>query len=277
MRTVDAQYGVRLLAIATDAVTGAADGLRTGFRSRPDVDYKEDRHDPVTAYDRSAEERIRDTIFAGEPDSLIVGEEEGVTGTGAVRWYVDPIDGTSNFVHGLAFFCSSVAATVDGRVVAAAVYDPLQDDLFTASPAGAWHNGTRLTSTGATAEPAALLLSGYPSPRHLAEDRDRALARFDTLVRTYATVRRVGSTVLALAYVAAGWADVALGLNVSPWDLAAASLLVTQAGGHFAGLRTGDGTEPPWYGPGYVATTGSLPSPSTVYSVFADTHRPVRG
>jgi myo-inositol-1(or 4)-monophosphatase len=215
--------------------------------------------------------------LAGEPDSIIVGEEEGQSGSGAVRWYVDPIDGTANFVHGLPFFCTSVAATVDGRVVAAAVYDPLREDLFTASPAGAWRNGSHLTSTGATAETAALLLSGYPSARHLAEDRDRALDRLDTLVRTYATVRRVGSTVLALAYVAAGWADVAVGLSVNPWDLAAGSLLVTRAGGHFAGLRRDEGTEPAWHGPGYVAATGSLPQPSTVYSVFTDTHRVVQG
>jgi myo-inositol-1(or 4)-monophosphatase len=273
-QAVDPAYAARLGELAVAAATGVGDDLRAAFRSRPPVSFKEDRHDPVTVHDQAAEDRIRDIILAGEPDSTILGEEGGSAGTGAVQWYVDPIDGTANFVHGLPFFCTSVAAEVDGEVVAAAVYDPLRDDLFTANGGGAWCNGTRLSSRGAAVETAALLLTGYPGSGELAADRERALARTAELITLYATVRRPGSTVLALAHVAAGWSDAALGLSVSPWDLAAGSLLVRRAGGHFLGLRRTDAPAArPWHGPGYLATVGTLePSGSVVLALFADTH-----
>ncbi len=278
MAIVDADYARHLMDVAVAAATGVGPELRSAFRARPEVSFKRDRHDPVTEHDRVAEERIRDMILAGEPDSAVIGEETGTRGTGAVHWYVDPIDGTANFVHGLPFFCTSVAATVAGEVVAAAIYDPIREDLFTAAAGGAWRNGVRLRSSGASAETAAVLLTAYPAPRELAAHRDRALARVDTLVQTYASVRRLGSTVLALAYVAAGWADVAHGLSVSAWDLAAGSLVVTQAGGHFLALRTGPTDLPAWHGPGYLATTGSLaPAGSAVLGAFTDTHHPYPG
>lgn len=280
---MDHGHAQKLLDVAIAAATGVGDALRAAFRSRPDVSFKENRHDPVTKHDRAAEERIRATILAAEPDSTIVGEEAGSQGSGSVHWYVDPIDGTANFVHGLPLFCTSVAAAVGDTVVAGAVYDPLRDDLFTAGPDGAWCNGKRLRSIGARSETAALLLTSFPGPGELATDRDRSLARTATLIDTYAAVRRPGSTVLSLAHVAAGWSDAALGTTVSPWDLAAGSLLVTAAGGHFIGLRgmgvrgvgrpPGATEAPAWQGPGYFATVGTLtPAGSVALTAFADTH-----
>jgi myo-inositol-1(or 4)-monophosphatase len=248
--------------------------VRTAFRTRFDVSSKRDQRDLVTPHDRAAEDRIRAHIAMAEPDSVIVGEEAGTTGAGSVVWYVDPIDGTSNFVHGLAFFSTSVAAVVDGRVVAGAVYDPVRDDLFTASLAGAWCNGRPISSVGAADEAEALLLSSYPRAVDLARDGDRALARFGTLVGTYRTHRMPGGTALALAHVAAGWADVALGLGVNPWDVAAGALIVTRAGGRYLGLRPGGGSSEPapaWRWPGYLATVGTIdPIPSTILTAFAD-------
>ncbi|MEV0272486.1 inositol monophosphatase [Hamadaea sp. NPDC050747] len=263
-----------LTLVAADAATCVADQLRAAFRSRPDMEFKRDRHDPVTVHDRAAEATIRELILAAVPDSRIVGEEGGAIGEGSVHWYVDPIDGTANFVAGLAFFCTSVAAVVDGEVVAGAIYDPVRDDLFTAGPDGAYHNGSPMRSAGATAETEALLITSYPSPRELRAEGEPALGRLGRLLTEYRTLRRPGSAALSLAHVAAGWADVALGLSVNAWDLAAGALLVRQAGGRFLGLRpAGTPATANWLGPGYLATVGTLAvDGSVVLDTFAASH-----
>lgn len=272
---IELAVSTRLTRLAAAAATAVGESLRAGFRSRPAVATKTDRHDLVTAYDKAAEERIREMILAAEPDSVIVGEEGGVTGAGSVVWYVDPIDGTANFAHGLPFFATSIAAAVDDTLVAAAVYDPIAEDMFTASLDGAWCNGRPMASQGAADERDALLVAGYPSARHLAAEGDLALARVRTLVETYQTFRKPGSTALGLAHVAAGWADVAIGFDVFPWDIAAAALLVTGAGGRFLGLRPPGSTPelPAWHSPGYLATVGTLdPLASRVLAAFTDTY-----
>jgi hypothetical protein len=101
-----------------------------------EVDYKRDNHDLVTRYDRLAEDRIREAILERVPDSVIVGEERGTEGSGDIRWYVDPIDGTANFVSGFAYFCTSIGAVVDDQLVAGAVLDPIANNLFTADLTG---------------------------------------------------------------------------------------------------------------------------------------------
>ncbi|MFI6316265.1 inositol monophosphatase family protein [Nonomuraea sp. NPDC050556] len=231
-----------LTAIASEAARAVGDRLRKAFRSRPPVDLKRDFHDPVTEHDRAAEETIREVITSSCPGSVIVGEEGGVQGSGAVTWYVDPIDGTANFAAGLPFFCVSIAAAVDGELVAGVVYDPVREDEFTASPTGAWCNGVPLRSAGATRDREAMLLTSYPTPRVLAAEGEKVLLRYGKLLTSFAAVRRPGSAALKLAHVAAGWADVAYGQSVSSWDVAAGALLVRQAGGVYVGdpLEGGD-------------------------------------
>jgi myo-inositol-1(or 4)-monophosphatase len=249
--TVDNGYSAHLTAVATAAATAVGDLLRAGFRTRPPVGYKRDFHDLVTAYDQQAEDRIRAVLMLREPDSRIVGEEGGTTGDGSVHWYVDPIDGTVNFAHGLPYFCTSVAAVVGCQVVAGAVYDPVRDDLFTASTSGAWCNGTALTSTGASTEAEAMLLFG-PGPS--LTDRTPAL------VSGFRAVRVTGSAALNLAHVAAGWSDAYLGAGLAPWDVAAGALLVTSAGGSYVGFQPGEHDErlAPWQASGCLATVGTL-------------------
>lgn len=235
---------------AETAARAVAGRLTAAFRSRVDVAYKRDFHDPVTEHDRAAEAVIREVICSRHPGSVVVGEEDGERGSGRLRWYVDPIDGTANFAHGLAFFCTSVAAAVAGEVVAGVVYDPVRDDAFVATPSGAYRNGVPLASGGARTDAEALLLTGYPSPRELTEPG--VLEGFGALVGAFGTVRRPGSAALSLAHVAAGWADVAYGTSVRPWDVAAGSLLVQRAGGCY--LPVGGGADvPPWRAPGYLA------------------------
>ena len=107
-----------LAEVAATAARAVEDDLRTAFRSGVEIGYKRDAHDPVTVHDKAAEATIREVLMAAVPDSTVVGEEGGSHGTGRVRWYVDPIDGTANFARGLAFFCTSIGAVVDGQVVA---------------------------------------------------------------------------------------------------------------------------------------------------------------
>lgn len=247
----------RLATVAGEAASAVADDLRAAFRSGVDVAYKRDAHDPVTVHDRRAEERIREHILAAVPDSTIVGEEGGVDGDGAIHWYVDPIDGTANFAHGVAFFCTSIGAVVDGRPIAGAVLDPIAGHLFTATVDGAYFNGVPLTSVGAARESHALLLTSYPSARELDRDGAAAAGRLARLIDAYGTVRRIGSAALTLSYVAASWADAAFGTSVNGWDICAGQLLVAAAGGHYRPFVPGGG-EPGWDAPGYLAQTSTL-------------------
>ncbi|NUW44515.1 inositol monophosphatase family protein [Nonomuraea rhodomycinica] len=250
---MDVNTSYELAAIATEAARAVGDRLRAAFRSRPHVRTKRDFHDPVTEHDRAAEDHIRQVLDERCPGSAVVGEEGGARGEGAVRWYVDPIDGTANFAAGLPFFCTSIAAAVDGEVVAGVVYDPVRDDEFTAWLGGATCNGAPIRSVGATTDREALLLSSYPAPRDLAADGEEALRRFARMVSAFASTRRPGSAALKLAHVAAGWSDVAYGTHVNAWDVAAGSLLVRQAGGVYIPL-SGDVLVPG----GYLACVGGF-------------------
>ena len=253
-----------LLDTATAAARLAAPDLLAAFRGRIRVEHKRDRHDPVTEHDRRAEAAIREAIFRAVPDSTFMGEEGGTTGAGEVEWFVDPIDGTANFACGIAFWCISIGAVVEGRAVAGAVYDPVADTMFTASAAGAWLNGRPLVSAGAPPEGNATLITGYPVARDFRLDgRDVALDRFGRLVAAVATLRRPGSAALSICHVAAGWADAAMGFGVNPWDVTAANLILERAGGRYLPLTLGrcPAGAPVHDHPGYLALRGGADYP----------------
>jgi len=256
-----------LVDIGVEAADAVADGLRAGFRATMDVGYKRDSHDPVTEHDKRAEARIREVIMARMPDSTIIGEEAGrAEGAGRVRWHVDPIDGTANFAAGLASFCVSIGAVVDGRPVAGVILDPMADHLFTAHLDGAFRNGRRLRSRGVAEEAHALLLTSYPSARDLDRDGQAALDRTAGLIHAYGTVRRQGSAALSLAHVAAGWAAAAFGTTVSSWDVCAGIVLVEQAGAVHRSFEIGAPAPASWDAPGYLVHTPDL-HPTVVTSV----------
>jgi myo-inositol-1(or 4)-monophosphatase len=250
---VDVSGSQELAGIALHAARSVGERLRGAFRSVQVVKTKRDFHDPVTEHDVAAEETIREVLARHCPDSVIVGEEGGThpatapqrnrtvppgetASVDGVRWFVDPIDGTANFAAGVPFFCVSIAAAVGEEVVAGVVYDPVREDEFVADLGGAFHGDRRLRSSGAGRDREAMLLSSYPTPRDLDMDGDEALHRFGRLINSFAAVRRPGSAALKLAHVAAGWADAALGLRASPWDVAAGAILVRQAGGVYIPL-----------------------------------------
>ncbi|KQU72803.1 inositol monophosphatase [Aminobacter sp. DSM 101952] len=245
-----------LRAIAERASRLMREPLLAAFRSSMAVDYKVDLHDVVTKHDKEAEVAIRAFILGEVPDSVVVGEEAGESGDGRVRWYVDPIDGTSNFARGFAFWCVSVGVAIDGEIVAGAVYDPVAGMLFSADLTGAWLNGAPLRSRAIADERHATLITGYPVARDLRLDgRERALENFGVLAETFSTLRRPGSGALSLCHVAAGWVDASAGFGSNPWDVAAAVLILKQAGGSYHPLSLGkvDAGTPDFMCPGYVA------------------------
>jgi len=149
-------------------------------------------------------------------------------------WVFDPIDGTTNYAHGLPIFCSALGLEIGGRLEIAAVYDPTRRELFTAERGGgAYLNGARLQVSAASTLIEALLVTGFPYTIH--EEADEILGLFGEFVRRARAVRRLGSAALDMAYVAAGRFDAFWEDNLKPWDVAAASLLVEEAGGVISG------------------------------------------
>lgn len=248
---------MRLMKIAETAARAVRDPLLSAFRSEMAVDYKVDLHDIVTIHDKRAEAAIRAVILASEPNSAIMGEEGGQIGSGDVQWYVDPIDGTANFARGLAFWCVSIAAVIDGEAVAGVVYDPVADQMFSANLEASYLDGDKLRSRSVADETRATLITGYPVSRDFRLDgREAALANFGALVETFSTLRRPGSAALSIAHVAAGWTDAAAGFGVNAWDVAAAILILKNAGGTYEPLTLGKVAEgsADFLCPGYIAT-----------------------
>lgn len=245
-----------LLEIAVGAAHTAG-AYFTPFAGRIEYDEKKGFYDPVTECDRHSERLIVERIFREYPDSTIVGEEAGQQGSGAVRWYVDPIDGTNNFVAGIPFFCVSIAAALDGRLLAGVIYNPSHQETFAASTQGATLNGEPIRCAGHHLDSGSTLLTEYPRSGRPIDPAE--LERLGTLLPHFRAVRRLGSTALHLAYVAAGRADATFGLGTNPWDIAAGVLLVQQAGGRFlVPPADADARAQPWLSPDYFALTPEL-------------------
>jgi myo-inositol-1(or 4)-monophosphatase len=274
---VDHARSAALRIVAEEAARKVRAPLLAAFRSVMDVDYKVDLHDLVTVHDKQSEQTIRELIFERVPDSTFMGEEGGSVGNGPVCWYVDPIDGTSNFARGIAFWCVSIGAVIDGEIVAGVVYDPVADNMFAADTSGVWLNGEPLRSSAIAEEARATLITGYPVARDFRLDgKTEALEHFGLLAETFSTLRRPGSAALSLAHVAAGWTDAAAGFGVNPWDVTAGVLIVRQAGGTYRALTLGKVAPdaPDFFCPGYVATGegGGYPTLDGVADAI-DAHR----
>jgi len=212
-------------AMAREAGAILAEGLG---RSHPAE--RKGRIDLVTEYDRRSEALLLERIRARFPDHAVLAEESGPHAGARARWLIDPLDGTTNFAHAYPFFCVSIGVEVDGRLAAAAVYDPSRDELFAAAAGqGATRNDAPIHVSGIDALEDALLVTGFPYD--VREHPERHLPLFqDFLVRAQG-VRRDGSAALNLCYLAAGRFDGFWESALSPWDLAAGVLIVQEAGG----------------------------------------------
>jgi len=193
-------------------------------------------NDFVTEIDRRAEEEIIRLIHKAYPDHAILAEESGAQGGNEYEWVIDPLDGTTNFVHGFPQFAVSIALRCKGRLEQAVVYDPLRQELFTASRgAGAQLDGRRIRVSTRRGLDGALLGTGFPFKEQ--EHLEAYLASFRALFPMTAGIRRAGSAALDLAYVAAGRLDGFWEIGLSPWDMAAGVLLIQEAGGLVSDFR----------------------------------------
>lgn len=239
----------RITEVAIAAARAAGAIALEGFRSRDlAVELKHDIHDMVTRYDGACEERIRAMILAAFPDATIVGEEAGaVAGAGALTWYVDPIDGTSNFARGIAMWAVSIGVARDGELVSGVIYDPVNGQLFWADDRGAFLAEDRaggearpLRSRGSTEPARATVALNFPLARDLVHLPELALAQYARVTRDFAQVRGLGSTCIALCWIAAGWLDATISFETNPWDVAAGAFIIRRAGGVFHGYRDGE-------------------------------------
>jgi myo-inositol-1(or 4)-monophosphatase len=194
------------------------------------------RNDYVSEVDRAAEREIIDIIRKHYPEHAILAEESGRTGEHETVWIIDPLDGTTNFLHGFPVFSVSIAVEQRGRLEVATIYDPMRQEVFTAERGGGAHleNRRMRVSKQRTLE-GALLATGYPY-RHDEREADSYFATLRALSRVAAGIRRPGSAALDLAYVAAGRVDGFWELGLKPWDTAAGTLMIQEAGGRVGTL-----------------------------------------
>jgi myo-inositol-1(or 4)-monophosphatase len=246
--------------------------LRGYFERGVATEYKGDV-DLVTEADRASEKLIVERLGAAFPGHGVFGEEGARRGLDAEhRWYVDPLDGTTNFAHGFPVFCVSMglehrpvgtAADADGDLVAGVIYDPLRDELFTAEKGqGAWLNGRKLRVSRTDTLSEALLATGFPSRKRHVSPNIHFYHEFT--LRSHG-VRRAGSAALDLAYTACGRIDGFWEFHLNPWDTAAGALLVMEAGGTMSRF---DGTPFQLNSIEILATNGLLRE--ELMSMFAD-------
>ena len=198
-------------------------------------------NDFVTEVDHASEQTIIETLLTAYPGHGILAEETGST-HGArdseFVWIIDPLDGTTNFIHGFPVYCVSIALAVKGKIEQAVIYDPSRNDLFTATKGrGAYMNDRRLRVSKRIHLKECLISTGFPFRQ--GDDFNGYLAMMGEVMQRTAGLRRPGAAALDLAYVAAGFCDGFFETGLQPWDVAAGSLLVTEAGG-LVGNFTGE-------------------------------------
>jgi myo-inositol-1(or 4)-monophosphatase len=178
-------------------------------------------------------------LLEAYPDHAILAEESGATGKSDFVWIIDPLDGTTNFLHGFPQYAVSIALAQKGKVMQAVVYDPSRNELFTASRGkGAYLNDKRIRVSKRTHLKEALIGTGFPFRK--TQQLDGYMNMFRAITEKAAGVRRPGAAALDLAYVACGYFDGFWEVGLSPWDIAAGSLLILEAGGMIGNL---DGSE----------------------------------
>jgi myo-inositol-1(or 4)-monophosphatase len=219
------------LTTAIEAVVRAGDMMMARVGSDVQV-AKKGIIDLVTEVDIAIENMFRELVGERFPDHAVLGEEMGGSASPPPGpcWVFDPIDGTTNFAHGLPIFCSSLALEIDGVAQVGAVYDPNRKELFTAERGGgAYLNGRPIHVSGAATLVDAMLVTGFPYDVHARVEEIVGL--FGAFVGQARAVRRLGSAAIDLCYVAAGRMDGFWESDLKPWDIAAGALIVGEAGG----------------------------------------------
>lgn len=221
-----------------DLAKGAGAILRERFGQPHEIHYK-GAIDMVTEADRAAEHLIANRIRSAYAGHDLLGEEgsRGDPGGSPYRWVIDPLDGTTNFAHGLPTFAVSIALEERGNPVVGVVYDPMRDELFAArSGGGATLNGAPIQISGVGSLIGAITVTGFSYDLAIRDHQAETWRRFLTRVQA---IRQTGSSALNLAYLAAGRLDGYWEWGILPWDVSAGALLVTEAGGSVTDMRGG--------------------------------------
>ena len=221
-----------MLNIAVRAARSAGQVIAKNFGDNVNIQTAEKaKNDLVTNVDREAEQAIVRTLLKAYPDHCVIGEEFGIQGKedSEYQWIIDPLDGTTNFVKGIPHIAVSIALRIKGRTEVGVVYDPIRDELFSASRgSGAQLNGYRIRVGQARDLDGCVLATAFPH-RHR-HHLDAYKKMFDGIFAECADIRRAGTASLDLAYVAAGRVDGYWELGLKPWDLAAGELIAREAG-----------------------------------------------
>jgi myo-inositol-1(or 4)-monophosphatase len=226
--------------IVNIAVKAARRAGRVINQAADNLDVLTVRHkslnDLVSEVDRAAEAAIIDTIRAAYPDHAILAEESGASGESEYVWIIDPLDGTTNYLHGFPQYCVSIGVTHRGVLTHGVIFDPTRNDLYTASRGrGAYLNDRRMRVSRRTKLIDALVGTGFPF--RMFEHIDPYIAILRELMGKTAGLRRPGAAALDLAAVAAGRYDGFWEIGLSPWDMAAGALMVLEAGGLVGDLQ----------------------------------------
>ena len=209
----------------------AGELIRSKFRSNFKIQFKSNETDLVTEVDKASEKIITDFIKEKYPDHSILAEESGETKKSSeYRWVIDPIDGTTNFAHGLPIFSVSIGVQKNGETLYGVVYDVMQDIIYSAEKGkGAFANDTKIHVTDNDILRRSVLVTGFPY--NIAENPDNAMEIFASLTRAARGIRRLGSAAIDMCYVASGIFDGFWEVSLKPWDMCAGMLIVEEAGG----------------------------------------------
>jgi myo-inositol-1(or 4)-monophosphatase len=216
---------------AVDAARAAGAVIQEGARSRGNLNIeRKTANDFVSEIDKRAERVIIDTLSERFPGHGFKAEESGESGSSRYTWLIDPLDGTTNFLHGIPYYCVSIALRIDDAVVAGVVFDPTSGRQFTATRGnGAFLDGNPIRVSGRSGLTEAVVGTGLPfKDWHYLDDYLHSLRE---IMQRVAGVRRPGAAALDIAYVAAGWVDGHWEKGLNAWDVGAGSLLVEEAGG----------------------------------------------
>ncbi len=242
MTSIDPQ---NVLSLAIDTARAAGAILREGYAGARTYNVKSTETDLVTEFDHRAEQLIITRLRDAYPDHRIHAEESGKSDHDhPFTWYIDPLDGTNNFAHGLPHFCTCIALYELNQPVVGVIYDPMRDELFhTPTPGksdgGAWltqgnNPPQRLTVSTAPELMQSMVATGFAYDKHIAEHNNTE--EFCAMVRRVRGIRRYGSAGLDLAYIAAGRFDAFWEYKLNPWDVAAAVPMITEAGGKVSNI-----------------------------------------
>ncbi|HWI17331.1 MAG TPA: inositol monophosphatase family protein [Vicinamibacterales bacterium] len=225
----------QFLSTAIEAVVRAGDLQMAKFGTGIRVE-KKGAIDLVTEVDVEVERMFRALVAERFPDHDVLAEELGGGQKGAShRWVFDPLDGTTNFAHGVPIFCASLGLEIDGQAAVAAVYDPNRKELFTAEAGiGSWLNGHPLKVSATDSVLESMLVTGFPYNVH--QKADEYLKTFSDVLKQARAVRRLGSAAIDICWVAAGRMDGFWEASLKPWDTCAAALILKEAGGKVTGM-----------------------------------------